>query len=714
MLKGLRIKGFSRAGGRIAMFGLFCAISVGLVLLFSFRLPLRALYIAEYELQDRLMELPVARSTAENENFVLMGIDEPSMAGDTFSPEERDSSLALQSMADGYPWPREVWGLILDRILRDGEARLVVIDVFFGKDSLADEGFKAALDRYGDRVVIGSKFERWTANQATANDLLTIAFPTESLISETRPIDSRLGYVNFFPEVDDTVRAVQLESTLEMLNNYEEDPNSEWFRSLTGAALAKMGRDDLLTKQRRETRFRFTRMSRWTYQPQSIYQVFVDKIWERNYAGGEYFKDKIVFIGPSASIFQDFHTGPYGRMLGVHFHMSALAAVLSRETYERSSSTINLWLIIFMGMLAALLVELVKAPFLRVFMLLGAGALYLGLTIFVFNQLDILITCMVPLVAYTSSGVLCFGYDIALRAMEGLRVRRALERYVSKDLAHEILENREDYMTSLGGTDKEMTMLFSDIRGFTTITEQMGGKEIVPKLNEYLKEMVPAVFEFNGSLDKFIGDAVMAVWGNVKTEGAKIDAMSAVRSAVSMRKRLAALNERWAEEGKEPFHIGIGLHSGHAIFGNIGSDDRMDPTVIGDAVNLAARLESLTKKYQSDIIVSESIANYVKEDFVLRSVDLVTVKGKSEAVAIFSVLGVVKEVGPMSAWLEKYEEGVKAFRTREFSRAIELMGDVMEMRPGDYLSQMYLEQAREFLVNPPEEDWEGVTVVTSK
>jgi len=707
------MKGLGRRIGRYLVFGLFCAASIGLTLLLLFQFPLRALYGAEYWMQDRLMEMPWARSTPVNEDFVLLGIDESSLAADTFSDEELAASRGLQLIREGYAWPRELYGLLLDKVIGEGGARLVVMDVFFEKDTGMDEPFKEALDRYADRVVIASKLEKLVANYGGVEQFKAI-FPSESIVEETTPIDSRVGYVTFFREIDDRVRSLQLETTLEGINGDPAPPGSEWYRSLTGAGLVKLGRDDLLSRRDEPTPFRFTRMGPEIYKPEPIYQVFVPELWERNYGSGAAFKDKIVFIGPAATIFQDFHSGPFGKMLGVHFHMSALAAMLTEETYERAGSTTAGWLVVLMGVLAVLLVEAVSAPLRRLFVLVGAGAAYLGATILVFNRFDLLIPCMSPLVAYTSSGFLCFGYDFTLRVLENLRVRRALERFVSKDLAHEILENRDDYMSSLEGTDKEMTMLFSDIRGFTTITEELGAEELVPLLNEYLGEMVDVVFAYKGTLDKFIGDAVMAIWGSVRTEGPKGDAINAVAAAVAMHERLKAMNERWEKVGRSPFMIGVGLNSGHASFGNVGSVERMDPTVIGDAVNLAARLESLTKQYRCDTIVSESVAEFVKEKFLLRSVDRVQVKGKTKAVEIFSVIGPVVETGDTPEWLSNHEEGVRKFRDREFGAAVDLFTGVLEQLPGDFLAEMYIKNSEAFVAEPPPADWDGVTVMTSK
>ena len=175
--------------------------------------------------------------------------------------------------------------------------------------------------------------------------------------------------------------------------------------------------------------------------------------------------------------------------------------------------------------------------------------------------------------------------------MEKRRTRRTLERYVSKNLVKEILENRDSYYHSMLGSRKPVTVLFSDLIGFTSLTERADPVVLVKQLNEYLSRMVTGVFENDGTLDKFIGDAIMAVWGNVSSRGAVEDAKAAVRTALAMRGELVTLNENWRSRGMTELGFGVGINHGDAVVGNIGSyepHERLDPTVIGDAVNLAS------------------------------------------------------------------------------------------------------------------------------
>jgi adenylate cyclase len=264
-----------------------------------------------------------------------------------------------------------------------------------------------------------------------------------------------------------------------------------------------------------------------------------------------------------------------------------------------------------------------------------------------------------------------------------------------------------------------VTVLFSDLVGFTNLSEKADPAALVAQLNRYLSAMVPMVFANGGTLDKFMGDAVMAVWGNVSSHGAAEDAKAAVRAALGMRHEMPKLNAAWQAEGINPLAFGIGINHGEAIVGNIGSyepHERLDPTVIGDAVNLASRLEALTRQYTLDILIGATAAELVRDEFYLRSVDLVQVKGKTEPVDVFTLIGARKDdVDPeLLKWLQSYEEGIQKFRGRRFTEAKILFSRFLEFYPDDKLAKMYLGRALRYEKAPPDESWNAVEVFTTK
>ena len=225
------------------------------------------------------------------------------------------------------------------------------------------------------------------------------------------------------------------------------------------------------------------------------------------------------------------------------------------------------------------------------------------------------------------------GYQYFFEGREKRKMKRLFGQYVSKDVYEQLVANPD--LARLGGQRRQMTVLFSDIRGFTTVSEKGQPEEIVAILNEYFSRMVAIVFEHKGTLDKFVGDMVMALFG------APLDdpnhAEHAVDAALEMIRELNRLNEKWAGEGRPALDIGIGVSTGPMIAGNIGSEAIMSYTVIGDAVNLGARLESLNKEYGTRIIISEATRDVLPGRYVLRPLGDVTVKGKTRPVAIFEV-----------------------------------------------------------------------------
>jgi adenylate cyclase len=248
------------------------------------------------------------------------------------------------------------------------------------------------------------------------------------------------------------------------------------------------------------------------------------------------------------------------------------------------------------------------------------------------------------------------------------------------------------------------------------MTESADPEALVRQLNEYLSRMTAAVFQHDGTLDKFIGDAVMAVWGNVKSRGAAEDAKLCARAALAMRRELSALNEKWKTEGTAPFAIGMGINHGDVLGGNIGSQEKADPTVIGDAVNLASRLEALTRTYAVDILVGVRASELIRDEFHLRSVALAQVKGKTEPVEIFTLIGAKTEAGneEFIGRLDIYEAGFRKFRGRDFAQAKILFSRFLESYPEDALARMYLDRAREYEKEPPDAAWNAVEIFKKK
>jgi adenylate cyclase len=294
---------------------------------------------------------------------------------------------------------------------------------------------------------------------------------------------------------------------------------------------------------------------------------------------------------------------------------------------------------------------------------------------------------------------------------EEKRVRSTMARYMSAEVADQLLAAGE---AELVGKDQQVSVLFSDVRGFTTIAEALGARETVSMLNAYFTEMVDVIFDHGGILDKYIGDAIMALFGAPfpKPE----DADNALAVANEMMVKLAGFNARQREAGAQTIDIGIGLSTGDVVVGNIGSVKRMEYTVIGDAVNLASRLEGANKLYGTRILLSEFTVNQLKGPALLREVDLIRVKGKHQPVAVFESLGWREDEMAVSlgAMLELYDQGLDAYRARDWKRAEAIFAEALDAQPSDGPSALYLERCRLYAQLPPPDTWDGVWTMLDK
>jgi class 3 adenylate cyclase/HAMP domain-containing protein len=303
-------------------------------------------------------------------------------------------------------------------------------------------------------------------------------------------------------------------------------------------------------------------------------------------------------------------------------------------------------------------------------------------------------------------------FDAVIAQKKEQRIRRIFQKYVPTDVIDKFFASPESMLV---GDNRDLSILFSDIRGFTTISEGMKPDDLVNSLNRYFSGQVDVIMNRNGIIDKYIGDAIMAFWGApVKRED---DAVQSVLAALDMIDGLKAFNEKQKELGKPEFHIGIGINYGVVTVGNIGSERKMDYTVIGDSVNLASRMEGLTKMYHAELLISESLYNEVRPrlqelQLFTRLLDTVAVKGKTKGVKIFTIRRSTDD-NEKKAWAI-HNQGMKFYYHRSFTSAVDCFREVLALLPDDFNAKNLLVRAQAYAKEPPPESWDGVEIIHSK
>jgi adenylate cyclase len=488
------------------------------------------------------------------------------------------------------------------------------------------------------------------------------------------------------------------------------------------------------------------------------------------------FRDKMVFLGllDAAGFADDYQvptSGKVGKMKGVEIHAHTFATLVSARFFTDQQFPVTAAFIILLcllGGLAAARLSIIPA---FIVTLLGGGAYFFGALEYselYYDQLGVAIpNLLYPPVALVVSFVCVTVYRVVFEQAETRATRGAMGKYLSPGVLTEVLKDPD--ALKLGGEKRVMTALFTDIRGFTSVSEKLDPQELVALLNEYLTEMTDVVHKWEGVLDKYMGDAIMAWWG---APGEQPDhSYRACRTAIEMRQELAKLRVGWEARGVPQLEMGVGVNTGPMVYGNTGSRDRFDFTVLGDAVNLASRLEGVNKEYGSNVIISESTLEQLRlvgsrsgtagapvvaaamggdvanghdtgggvalatrpaemgggsnegHDFMVRPLDLIAVKGKTEPVQIYELIGLKGEVADyVPELVQAWDLALGLYRERRFNDAAGAFDEIIERFPHEKPtperpitpSGVYAERCREMAETPPPADWDGVYVMTHK
>jgi adenylate cyclase len=431
---------------------------------------------------------------------------------------------------------------------------------------------------------------------------------------------------------------------------------------------------------------------------------------EKKFAPGT-FKDKLVLVGASATGIGDLRATPFGAIdfPGVEIHANLIDNILNQKFLTRGGPQVltDLAFIFLFGIPLGMWLALVQPRWMAFGLLLLIP--FGGIVYWAFLHgwwLNFIVPSLFTLVPNVGLVAL---YRVLIEEQEKRKVRGAFQQYVSPEVIRRVLSDPE----LVQPRKSEITVLFSDVRGFTTISEKLDAQELARLLNGYLTEMTRIIFRHQGTLDKYIGDAVMAIWGAPFTEPKHGE--RCCEAALSMLSRLSELQQGWVSEGLPAMEIGIGINTGIASVGNMGSSLRYGYTAMGDTVNLASRLEGLNKEYGTSILISETTrADVTNDQIIIREIDFIRVKGKNQPVTIFEILSRQAAANDGKALVEIFGQGREAYKTRNWRAAKAAFEEVLRRWPDDGPSRVFRGRCDEYLAEEPDTDWDGVHVMKYK
>ncbi|MCZ6776390.1 MAG: adenylate/guanylate cyclase domain-containing protein [Ignavibacteria bacterium] len=660
------------------------------------------------------------------------------------------SEESFKSLPEKWPWPRSYYARLI-RNLKAAGAKAVGIDIILkGNDAFSlenDEELRAAIKESGIVVLAGKTEVR--------NDLYMHTTLTQNYGNIFFDVDSSLGIVNIRNDADGVYRRY---SPFFGTNSGLRVPTFGF------AVLNKyFGFPALTTAENFSDEFVFANRSIPKYDPASLlinfygpsgtflHIKFADVIDDERFetieeaeTGAEIntfsdpefgylydgtFKNKIVLVGSTVPEDHDLFPIATARgeqsgdnlMYGVEIHANVIENVL-RGQFIRKQSTLTEILAIFLFTITTFFVTsaLKNSKTRHHFLVEVNGFLFTLAEIFIigyaaltlFNDYLFLVTAISPTIAVLGGYFSSTAYHFVVERKQRMLIKGMFSTYVNPSVVDELITNPEKL--TLGGERKELSVLFSDLVGFTTLSEGIPPEQLVGLLNEYLSSMTQIIFKNNGTLDKYDGDAVMAFWGAPIPQ--HDHALRACLSALQMQQALAQIRRVWREQNRPLFRARIGINTGEMIVGNTGGTGRFDYTVIGDSVNLASRLEGANKQYKTGIMVSQQTYDLVKDKILGRELDLMSVKGRLEPLKTFELLQELNgTIDPaLEQFLESYTEALRLYKGRRWADARRKFEEALSLRPHDQPTHLYVERTTLYESNPPPEDWNGVFVLETK
>jgi adenylate cyclase len=447
-----------------------------------------------------------------------------------------------------------------------------------------------------------------------------------------------------------------------------------------------------------------------TYRYIPFYDVLGDAQGPR--VPKEYFKDKICLIGTSLPGLFDLRNAPFNPAFpGVEVNANILNTLLTGKFVSQPSALESFMLIAGVGILIGI-IAVFLSPLWSIVLVIVLGIIYTFFCYYMFNEHLSWLPIVNPILTLllTFSAVYLYRYITEERGKKF--IKETFSHFVTKSVVDELLANPEKI--KLGGEKKECTVFFSDVVGFTTIAEQLTPEALVRLLNEYLTEMTNIVFKYNGMLDKYEGDAIMAVFGAPLPHGNH--AFNACATALEMQEQLFKLRELWGKQGRPQLHARCGINSGPMVVGNMGADVRFDYTVMGDSVNLGARLEPANKLYNTKIMIGENTYLLAKDLIAARELDLIRVIGKTEPVRVYELMGLAEKgiSDKTKQVIGLFKLGFENYLSQNWEMAIKYFRDVLRLEPLDGPAKHYVRRCESYAAEPPGSDWDGVHTMQTK
>jgi adenylate cyclase len=657
----------------------------------------------EYFAQD--WQTRLGRKTPVDDRLVFIGIDKPVYLSD-FSDDELQSEPVLRHLQKSFPWSRAVWARLIEK-LSDAGAKVIVFDLVFATPAEGDDELHQALEKYKDRVVIGYDISVGKTERGNFSELL---LPNSSIFSPagaSSPVeDDRLGYVNIWPDFDDTLRRVSYRQTSAQVGDLV--PAEVVLESLDARALRKFGRPDLIPTGFNPRLFRYTAAPGYGYKPCPIGEVLSPKLWEKNHANGKDFKDKIVLIGPTAEIFHDEHNTPFTDpkpMAGPEIHLNILNAALHGEFPIERSLLPSLFIIALSGVIAGALCFIIRQPGKRFLSVVGLSIGYAVLAQLLFDHAGRVIPVAVPFIVLIVSSLIVLAYDFVLERLERVKLRHTMGLYFSPRVLEAVLADPG----SMEARRADVTLLLTDLRNSTPLAEALGPKGMFELLNHVFEVQTNAIMSEEGNLEHFLGDQFLSYWGAPQPQPDAADRAS--RAAMKLITAMENLRPIFSPEVQKLFGYGVALHSGGVLVGNKGSAKRLDYGLVGDTVNEAARMESLTKYYGVKLLVSRATFAQFSRQGAHRLVDRVIVKGKTEPVELFECENPCTPPN-YPELCTRYTAAYDEYSTGRFAEA-QTQFEKLVKDFADGASRVLAARCAELVANPPAA-WHGIWKMDAK